>query len=125
MAAIADLYDYPDWTSGLESVVVHSTDSAGRPLSATFVAGMFGMKVSYTVAYEWADSEVSWRRTEGDQISALDGRYTCVDLRDGSTDVVYSLTIETSISLPGMLRRKGEKAIVDSALKGLKRYVEG
>lgn len=125
MAVIADLYDYPDWTSGLESVVVHATDASGRPLSATFVGNLGVVKDSYTVAYDWADTEVSWHLTESDKITALEGKYTCVDLGDGSTEVVYHLSVDLAIPIVGMLRRKGEKIIVDSALKGLKRYVEG
>lgn len=125
MAVIADLYDYPEWTSGLESVIVHASDELGRPLSATFVGSIGPVKDSYTVGYDWAAAEVSWHLTEGDKITGLEGKYTCVDLGDGSTDVVYHLTVETAIPMVGMVRRKGEKMIVDAALKGLKRYVEG
>ena len=44
--------------------------------------------------------------------------------RDGATEVTYELTVDVRIPLIGMVKRKGEKRITDSALKGLKRHVE-
>ena len=44
---------------------------------------------------------------------------------DGSTTVTYNLSVELSIPMIGMLRRKAEKIIIDTALKELKRRVEG
>ena len=46
------------------------------------------------------------------------------DLGDGSTDVTYRLALDVSIPLIGMLKRKGEKILIDAALKGLKKRVE-
>ena len=41
------------------------------------------------------------------------------------TAVAYSLRVEPAIPLPGYLKRHVERTIVDSALEGLKRRVEG
>jgi hypothetical protein len=41
------------------------------------------------------------------------------------TEVTYTLSVELSIPMIGMLRRKAEKIIIDTALKELKRRVEG
>jgi hypothetical protein len=38
--------------------------------------------------------------------------------------VTYSLAVDLNIPMIGMLRRKAEKVIIDTALKGLKRRVE-
>ena len=46
------------------------------------------------------------------------------DLGNGSTDVTYRLALDVSIPLIGMLKRKGEKILIDTALKGLKKRVE-
>ena len=43
----------------------------------------------------------------------------------GGTTVTYSLAVDLNIPMIGMLRRKAEKVIIDTALKGLKRRVEG
>ena len=72
----------------------------------------------------WAETEVSWHLTKGEMLHDLQGTYTCMDLGDGTTRVEYSLAVEFAVPVIGMLRRRGEKVIVDSALKGLKRRAE-
>jgi hypothetical protein len=41
------------------------------------------------------------------------------------TEVEYELVLELRIPMIGLLRRKAEKAIIDIALKELKKRVEG
>ena len=125
MAVIADVEAYPAWISGLETVTTLGVDDAGRPLEATFDGNLGLVKDSYTVAYDWADTEVSWWLTQGEALRDLHGTYTCTDQGDGTTLVDYALEIDLAIPIVSMLRRRGEKVIVDSALKGLKRRVEG
>jgi hypothetical protein len=45
-------------------------------------------------------------------------------LDEESTEVSYSLSVDVAIPMLGMMRRKAEKVITDTALKGLKRRVE-
>jgi hypothetical protein len=63
--------------------------------------------------------------TEGGVLTALDGTYVLVNQGDGTTKVDYRLSLDLSIPMIGMFRRKGEKVIIDTALKGLKARVEG
>ena len=125
MEVIADLAGYPEWTSGIDAVEIHGSDDAGRPTSATFKGSVGPVKDSYTVAYDWADAEVRWGLTKGEALRNLQGVYKCTDRGDGSTLVEYRLEIDLAIPMVGLLRRRGEKAVVESALKGLKRRVEG
>jgi hypothetical protein len=53
-----------------------------------------------------------------------DGSYSLSE-RDGRTEVTYAITIDTKIPLLGMMKRKAEKVILDTALKELKKRVEG
>jgi hypothetical protein len=53
-----------------------------------------------------------------------EGSYTLRE-RDGATEVVYAITIDLSIPMLGMIKRKAEKVILDTALKELKKRVEG
>jgi hypothetical protein len=46
------------------------------------------------------------------------------DRGDGTTEVTYRLALDVSIPLIGMIKRKGEKILIDTALKGLKQRVE-
>lgn len=125
MEVIADVAAYPEWISGLDSVQPLSLGEDGRPLSARFDGNMGMVKDSYTVGYQWSQDEVTWHLLEGDKLNALDGRYACADLGDGTVEVEYDLTVGLVVPVVGMLRRRGEKVIVDTALKGLKRRVEG
>jgi hypothetical protein len=56
-------------------------------------------------------------------LKAMDGSYELAD-RGGSTEVTYRLAVDISIPMIGMLKRKAEKVIIDTALKGLKKRVE-
>jgi hypothetical protein len=56
-------------------------------------------------------------------LRALDGAYELTEV-EGGTEVVYRLSAELAIPLIGMLKRKGEKILIDTALKGLKKRVE-
>ena len=58
------------------------------------------------------------------RLRALDGAYVLRDLGNDSTEVTYRLALDVSIPLIGMLKRKGEKILIDTALKGLKKRVE-
>ena len=46
------------------------------------------------------------------------------DSGNGTTTVHYRLQVDVKIPMIGMLKRKAEKVIVDTALKGLKARVE-
>ena len=53
-----------------------------------------------------------------------DGSYTLVET-DGRTEVTYSITIDLSIPMLGMIKRKAEKVILDTALKELEEARRG
>ena len=126
MGVIADLASYPEWSDGVKSVEILTEFEDGRPGDAHFVVDAGAIKDSYTLEYDWdADRSVTWKLTEGHMLKALDGVYELTDNGDGSTTVVYRLTVDVSIPMIGLIRRKAEKVIVDTALRGLKERVEG
>jgi ribosome-associated toxin RatA of RatAB toxin-antitoxin module len=126
MEVIADLDAYPDWADGVKAVEVRSTTDDGRPEQVWFTIDNGPIKDSYVLAYAWqGDRAVSWRLAErGAVLKALDGAYDLADNGDGSTEVTYRLTVAVSLPMIGMLKRKAEKVIIDTALKGLKRRIE-
>ena len=126
MAVIADLPAYPEWSDGVKSVEVLTEYDDGRPGDARFTVESGPIKDSYVLAYEWeGDESVTWQLTEGGVLTAMDGAYVLTDNGDGTTHVDYRLQVGLSIPMIGMIRRKAEKVIVDTALKGLKARVEG
>lgn len=125
MAVIADFESYPEWAKGVQVAEVTEAGTDGRAEQVYFSLDVSPIKDEYTLAYDWdADREVTWTLVEGNMLKALDGAYTLVDRGDGSTEVTYRLALDVSIPLIGMLKRKGEKILIDTALKGLKKRVE-
>ena len=125
MAVIADFESYPEWAKGVQKAEVVEPGTGDRADQVYFALDVSPIKDEYTLAYDWdGDREVTWTLVEGNMLRALDGAYTLVDRGDGSTEVTYRLALDVSIPLIGMLKRKGEKILIDTALKGLKKRVE-
>jgi hypothetical protein len=126
MAVIADLAAYPEWAGQVKSTEVLTTGADGRPETVRFVLDAGVISDTYTLAYTWQDDQrVSWRVVEpGKMISRLDGSYLLGDTGRG-IEVTYELAVDLAVPMIGMIKRKAEKVIVDTALKGLKKRVEG
>ena len=109
---IADFEAYSDWADQVEYVL-----DAGA------------VKDTYVLEYDWdgiaedGSGVVSWHLVRAGVLKALDGSYTLTAL-DGGTRVDYSLAVDVKIPMIGMLKRKAEKVIIDTALKELKKRVE-
>ena len=126
MNEIADLESYPEWTGSVRAVEVLERQSDGRPVRATFVLDAGVVKDTYTLAYTWdRDASVSWTLVEAQILTAMDGSYQLSSGAEGVTQVEYVLTLDLKMPMIGMLRRKAEKVVTDTALKELKRRVEG
>ncbi len=125
MAVIADFPAYPEWASQVKSVEVLSSGDDGRAERVRFTMDAGPIKDSYTLDYTWAPDgrSVSWTLVKGQIQKAQNGSYTLAGTA-GETTVTYSLAVDLNIPMIGMLRRKAEKVIIDTALKGLKRRVE-
>ena len=124
MAVIADFSAYPAWAHGVKSAEVLEQTADGRAEQVHFTLDAAPIKDSYTLSYVWnGDESVRWKLTQGTLMKAMDGSY---ELRgdDSGTEVIYRLTVEVGIPMIGMLRRKAEKVVIDTALKGLKKRVE-
>ena len=124
MAVIADFPAYPEWVSAAKTVEVLRTGPDGRAEQVHFVLDAGAVKDDYVLAYTWeGDRRVSWTLVQGQMQKRQDGSYTLVET-DGRTEVTYAITIDLSIPMIGMIKRKAEKVILDTALKELKKRVE-
>jgi ribosome-associated toxin RatA of RatAB toxin-antitoxin module len=125
MAVIADFDAYPEWAEQVKSVEILQSDEDGRAERVRFTMDAGPIKDSYTLDYRWAPDgrSVSWTLVKGQIQKAQDGSYVLDGGSDGTT-VTYSLAVDLNIPMIGMLRRKAEKVIIDTALKGLRRRVE-
>jgi ribosome-associated toxin RatA of RatAB toxin-antitoxin module len=126
MDVIADFEAYPSWATGMKTADVVSTTADGRAEQVHFVLDATPIRDEYDLGYVWdGDRSVSWSLVEpGSMLKSMDGAYTLESAGDGRTRVTYQLAVDVSIPLLGMLKRKAEKVIIDTALKGLKKQVE-
>jgi ribosome-associated toxin RatA of RatAB toxin-antitoxin module len=125
MAVIADFDAYPRWAQGVKTADVVKEGAAGRPLQVYFELDASPIKDQYTLEYDWdGDRAVRWWLVQGKMLKAMDGAYELDGRGDGTTEVTYRLAVDISIPMIGMLKRKAEKVIIDTALKGLKKRVE-
>lgn len=124
MAVIADFEAYPEWTSQVKTVEVLDRDAHGRATSVRFTLDAGIVKDEYTLAYDWSTpQQLSWHLTKGQMQKAQEGTYALSPVGDG-TEVRYDLTVDLAIPMIGLFKRKAEKTIIDTALKGLKTRVE-
>lgn len=125
MAVIADFESYPAWATGMQEVTVLHQDADGRARDVRFRLAAPPIRDEFTLRYSWqGDDAVSWHLVgEASMLTAMDGSYRLDEL-DGRTQVTYQLRVDVAVPLLGMLKRKAEKVIVDTALKGLKKRVE-
>jgi ribosome-associated toxin RatA of RatAB toxin-antitoxin module len=125
MAVIADFASYPQWVAAAKKVEILETGPDGRAQRVHFVLDAGAVKDDYVLDYAWdGDRAVSWNLVKGQMQKRQEGSYTLTE-RDGATEVTYAITIDLSIPMLGMIKRKAEKVILDTALKELKKRVEG
>jgi ribosome-associated toxin RatA of RatAB toxin-antitoxin module len=125
MAVIADFAAYPQWAASVKSAQVTADGPDGRAATVAFKIDAGVIKDEYELAYQWdGDNRVSWNLVKGQMQKAQRGSYTLTG-RAGSTEVTYNLAVDLAIPMLGMLKRKAEKVVMDTALKELKKRVEG
>jgi ribosome-associated toxin RatA of RatAB toxin-antitoxin module len=123
MAVIVDFEAYPSWVQGMKKVEIVERAADGRAERVHFELDA-GVKDSYTLVYDYAGPHaLHWHLVDGKLMRAMDGTYELTSAGSG-THVTYRLAVDLAIPMIGMLRRKAEKVIIDTALKGLKKRVE-
>lgn len=128
MDVIADFAAYPEWALAVKKAEVITPGSDDdRAERVRFVLDAGVVKDEYELAYIWSTDglTVSWELVKGQMQKAQHGSYVLEpEPEEGSTKVTYSLTVDLAIPMIGLIKRKAEKVILDTALKGLKRRVE-
>jgi ribosome-associated toxin RatA of RatAB toxin-antitoxin module len=126
MAVIGDFAAYPEWAASVKSAQVLSSGPDGRAEQVRFQLDAGPVKDEYVLAYTWkGDERVDWNLVSAGMQKSQRGSYVLVPLGAASTEVTYYLAVDLVIPMLGMLKRKAEKVIMDTALKELKKRVEG
>ncbi|WP_404387203.1 SRPBCC family protein [Humibacillus xanthopallidus] len=125
---IADFEAYPEWAGEVKAVRVLAEEGDGWADQVEFTLDAGAIKDTYVLDYEWDVVEdgtgvVSWALVSAQVLKAMDGSYTLA-AQGAGTKVTYRLAVDVKIPMIGLLKRKAEKVIVDTALKELKKRVE-
>ncbi|KGN33192.1 cyclase [Knoellia sinensis KCTC 19936] len=126
---IADFEAYPEWADQVKTVTILSEDGDGWADQVEYVMDAGAVKDTYVLEYDWdriaedGSGVVAWSLVRAGVLKALDGSYTLTSDGEG-TQVDYALSVDVKIPMIGMLKRKAEKLIIDTALKELKKRVE-
>jgi len=130
---IADFDRYPEWAGEVKKVAVISEDGDGWADQVEFTLAAGAIKDTYVLEYDWDVAEdgtgvVSWHLVSGMVLKAMNGSYTLEDTTVGDnvaeTAVSYRLSVDVKIPMLGILKRKAEKVIIETALNELKKRVE-
>ena len=78
------------------------------------------------LSYDWPPDHksVRWHLVSSSLLRSLNGAYHLAPKGSG-TDVTYELSVDLLIPMIGLLKRKAERRLTDTALKDLKKRVEG
>jgi ribosome-associated toxin RatA of RatAB toxin-antitoxin module len=125
MDVIADIGSYPQWVSEYKETEVLEADAEGYPRTARLVLDAAVLKDTMVLKYDWPpDSEsVRWSLVSSSLLRSLDGAYYLAAKGSG-TDVTYELSVDLKLPMIGLLKRKAERRLTDTALKDLKKRVE-
>jgi ribosome-associated toxin RatA of RatAB toxin-antitoxin module len=124
MAVIADFDAYPSWASSVKQIKVVEDGPDGRARRVAFVIDVAVLKDNYELEYVWTgDERVEWTLVKGQMQRGQWGSYVLEPAGD-VTKVTYSLSVDLAIPMLGMLKRKAERVVMDTALKELKKHVE-
>ena len=126
MDVIADFGNYPAWTGSVKRAEVIEAGPGGRPRRVAFTLDAGVIRDQYELAYTWVDEHrVEWELVTGQMMRSQAGSYVLSELDSGGTRVTYSLAVDLAIPMLGLLKRKAERVVMDTALRALKKRVEG
>lgn len=125
MDVIADIGSYPEWVNEYKDCEVLEADEEGYPKTARLVLDAAVLKDTMVLSYDWPPDHgsVTWTLVESSLLKGLDGAYR-LSPKGSGTDVTYELAVDLKIPMIGLLKRKAERRLTDTALKDLKKRVE-
>lgn len=128
---LTDFERYPQWAGDLKEATIVERDAQNRPAVVEFRAAAMGRSTTYRLRYDYegAPHSLSWLLESGDLQRELDGAYHLREVEPegdepGGTEVVYELSVDLLLPIPGFVKRRAEARILKTALSDLKQLVE-
>lgn len=125
LATIRDVESQVEWIPEILEAELLEVYDDGLPATARFKASATVGTDEYTLSYEHSDDGMSWTMVKGRLQTGQEGRYTLSSAGRGRTSVTYELTIHHNLPLPGFIRGRVIRGLVDNTLTGLKVRLEG
>ncbi len=119
---IGDMDSVTDWSPPHQSAEVLDKDENGRPLKVKMKVKAAGITDEQVVAYTWSENKVSWTLVSSGQQRSQDASYTLTPDGD-KTKVVFEISVDPVVPLPGFVIKRAIKGTVDTGTKGLRDQV--
>ncbi|HEY5153951.1 MAG TPA: SRPBCC family protein [Acidimicrobiales bacterium] len=125
---LVDFESYPEWAGDLKQATAVTWDEEGRATVVEYRAAAMGRSTTYQLQYDYegAPNRLGWELLSGDLERELDGNYLLhPGTEPDTTEVVYELSVDLIVPIPGFVKRRAEARIIKTALLELKSRVEG
>lgn len=119
---IGDMDTVTDWSPPHQSAEVLEEDKDGRPLKVRMKVKAAGITDEQVIAYTWGENKVSWTLVSSGQQRSQDASYTLTPDGD-KTKVVFAISVDPVVPLPGFVIKRAIKGTVDTGTKGLRDQV--
>ncbi len=124
--ALADVANMPSWSPVHTDVRVVDAYPDGRPFHVLATFKVLGIVDRELLEYHWGPNWVVWDADPTSVQRALHVEYNLKPDHDGETTRVrFDITMEPSAPLPRFLVKRGERAVLHAATKGLRKRVLG
>ena len=124
LATIRDVESQVTWIPEILQAELLEEYEDGLPATAHFKAQAPVGTDEYTLEYDHSDDGMTWSLVSGRLQTGQDGRYALRAVGDEVTEVTYTLRISHHLPLPGFVRSRVIKGLVESTVSGLKAYLE-
>ncbi len=124
LAAVRDTASQPSWFPGMISAEVLETDDEGRSTRVRQVNDVKVAKDTFEIAIVHSDTGMSWTLAGPSKVQKVsDGSWSLAD-KGAATDVTLTISIDSSLPLPGFILKKALGDTAKGAVKGLKKHCE-
>lgn len=124
LAVVRDVPGQAEWFPGTLSAEVLESGGDGLPSRAKLVNDVKIAKDEFEIDYAHTDDSMSWTLVAPSKAQkAQTGSWKLAD-KGGSTEATLTLTVDSSLPLPGFIQKKAIGDTVKNGAKGLKQRCE-
>jgi ribosome-associated toxin RatA of RatAB toxin-antitoxin module len=124
-ATIIKYEDYPQFVDGCKSVKVNRTGP--NQARVTYNVSLMSKDIAYTLDHveDRANHRMTWKLVEGTGMKVNNGTWELKDAGTGKTDVRYSVEVEFSFYVPGLILKGLVKSNLPSMVKSFASHAAG